>query len=372
MDSKSKRLREIAFSAIKLGCIGFGGIAGMVATIENEVVVRRKWLDSRHFLDVVSVSNIVPGPNAVEIVMLCGKERGGKAGLVLAGLCYIFPAALISLLLGFLYQEYGKLPAIQNFLYGLRPAITAVVVGTVVRSATSTLRSRHLALLALLVLAGSLYGLNEVVLILAAGGLSMLYANKSRLWSAVPVLLLLFSPQPPGGFSQTKLFFIFLKIGAILYGSGFVLFAYMDGALVQNNHWLSRQQLMDAIAVGQITPGPILSSATFAGYLIHGIPGAILATVGIFLPSFLISLLMHKILSTARNNMSLRNFLDGLNVGAIAVIAAVGLRMLSESAANWQLMAILGACLLLVVMAKKLNVLYILLFGSLAGYFLSA
>lgn len=247
MPNRIYQIKEIALTSLKLGSIGFGGIAGMISTIENEVVVKRKWIDNQHFLDIVSTSNIIPGPNAVEIVMHCGKERGGKTGLVIAGICYILPATIITLLLAFVYKTYGEMPVIQGLLYGMRPAITAIVLGTVVRLSQSTFSSKFMVLPALLVLAGALMKINEMILILGAGLLSCLYVYRTKLvLAASPAhLLILALINPVNAFTETRLFLIFLKIGAILYGSGFVLFAYMNEALVQRNHWLTRQQLLD-------------------------------------------------------------------------------------------------------------------------------
>ncbi len=371
-DSKGRRIKEVAFSTFKLGCIGFGGIAGMVATIENEMVVKRKWIDHQHFMDVLSTSYIIPGPNAVEIIMHCGKERAGRLGLVVAGVCYIFPAMVICLLFGYFYQQYSALPDVQGFIFGLRPATTALVVATFIRLSGKTLKGNAtLIILCLVVFAGSLYGLNEVLLILGAGALNYLVTrmrNKAALWSGF-----LFAPALQEGasaFSSLKLFSIFLKIGAVLYGSGYVLFAYMDESLVRRNHWLSRQQLMDAIAVGQITPGPILSSATFAGFLINGLPGGVLATVGIFLPSFFISFFLHRILSSARKSDHLRIFLDGLSAASVSVIAVVGLHLVMSAVANWRSIVILVICLALTLIWKKLSTVYIILLGSIGGYLL--
>lgn len=286
--SKAKRLQEIAASSLKLGTIGFGGIAGMVATIENEMVVRRKWIDHQHFMDVLSTSYIIPGPNAVEVVMHCGKERGGRLGLIVAGVCYILPAMIICLVLGHFYQKYNALPEVQDFMFGLRPAITALVFATVFRLSNKTLKNNNLLiLLCLVVLAGSLYGLNEILLIISAGAIYYaVHRVKRNQNNLAGITFIPFFLQVSPAFSESRFFLIFLKIGAVLYGSGFVLFAYMDESLVRHYHWLNRQQLTDAIAVGQITPGPILSSATFAGYLIGGISGGVIATIGIFLPSF--------------------------------------------------------------------------------------
>ncbi len=371
-ESKAERLKEIAVSCLKLGTIGFGGIAGMVATIENEMVVRRKWIDHQHFMDVLSTSYIIPGPNAVEVVMHCGKERGGRMGLVVAGVCYILPAMLICLVFGFFYRQYSALPKVQQFIFGLRPAITALVISTVFRLSAQTLKNNKvLIVLCLLVFAGSFYGLNEVLLIIGAGIINYFtHASREKLAAFSG---LLFSPlllQVGNRFSDSKLFLIFLKIGAVLYGSGYVLFAYMDESLVRNNHWLSHQQLMDAIAVGQITPGPILSSATFAGYLINGVAGGVTATVGIFLPSFFISFFLHRLLSSARKNQQLRLFLDGLSAASVAVIAVVGVHLFSASMEQWQGTVILAACLALTFLVRKLNTVVLLLAGSLGGFLL--
>lgn len=371
-ESKAKRLSEIAVSCLKLGTIGFGGIAGMVATIENEMVVKRKWIDHQHFMDVLSASYIIPGPNAVEVVMHCGKERGGRLGLVVAGVCYIMPAMAICLLLGYFYQQYSALPNVQDFIFGLRPAITALVIATVYRLSAKTLKNnKTLIALCILVFTGSLLGLSEVLLILAAGAIN--YFLNIRV-NKLPVFAgLLFSPvllQISARFSDTKLFLIFLKIGAVLYGSGYVLFAYMDESLVRNNHWLTRQQLMDSIAVGQITPGPILSSATFAGYLIGGTTGGVIATAGIFLPSFFISFFLHKLLSSARQSQKLRLFLDGLSAASISIIAVVGLHLFTSSVQQWRGSIILAVCLALTLLTRKINTIAIILIGSIGGLLL--
>lgn len=371
-DSKATRLKEIAISGLKLGCIGFGGIAGMVATMEKEMVVRRKWIDHEHFTDVLSASYIIPGPNAVEIIMHCGKERGGRTGLVVAGICYILPAMLICLLFGYCYQQYNSLPAVQNFIFGLRPATTALVIGTVFRLSQQTLKnSKVLILLCLLVFAGSLYGINEVVLIILAGLLNYIIRIPRDKFAAT--IGLLFAPlllQGSSRFSEEKLFLVFLKIGTFLYGSGYVLFAYMDESFVRKNHWLTRQQLTDAIAVGQITPGPILSSATFAGYIIDGTWGGVIATIGIFLPSFFLSFFLHRVLSSARKSHQLRSFLDGISTASVSIIAVVGLHLLTSSVDTWQGAMILTICLAATLLWKKLSTVYIILIGSLGGYLL--
>jgi chromate transporter len=372
VESRTTKLLQIAGSCLKLGTIGFGGIAGMVSTIENEMVVKRKWIDHQHFMDVLSASYIIPGPNAVEVVMHCGKERGGRIGLVIAGICYIFPAMLICLAFGYFYQRYSALPNVQQFIFGIRPATTALVIGTVIRLCKKTLKNKNLLIaICMLVFFGSFYGINEVLLIIGAGIINYLaYSRKNNItiftgWIFAPLLL-----QITTRFSDSKLFFIFLKIGAILYGSGYVLFAYMDESLVRNNHWLTRQQLMDAIAVGQITPGPILSSATFAGYLINGTAGGVIATAAIFLPSFFISFFLHHLLSSARKSQHLRLFLDGLSAASISIIAVVGLHLFSASVEQWQGTVIMALCLGLTLFFKNFNAAFIILIGSIGGFLL--
>lgn len=371
-ESTATKLKEVAFSSLKLGSIGFGGIAGMVATIENEMVIKRKWLDHQHFMDVLSASYIIPGPNAVEIVMHCGKERAGRPGLVVAGICYIFPAMLICLLLGYFYQRYSALPDVQRFIFGLRPATTALVIGTVFRLSAGVLKnSKALILLCFLVFAGALYGMNEVLLILGAGILNYLvHAAKQGMPVFTGALLVPVIQETAGRFSESKLFFIFLKIGAVLYGSGYVLFAYMDESLVRRNHWLTHQQLMDAIAVGQITPGPILSSATFAGYLVNGTTGGLVATAGIFLPSFFISFFLHKLLTSARKSQRLRLFLDGLSAASVSIIAVVGFHLFMSSVQEWREAIILAVCLALTLSWKRLSTVFIILAGSIGGFLL--
>ena len=321
MTEKQVNLYQIGLVCFKLGCIGFGGIAGMVSLIESEVVQKRQWVTREHYLDVVGTANLIPGPNSVEIIMHCAREKGGRAGLVIGGMLYILPAMLICLLWAFLYVRFGQLPSVQPFLYGIRPATIAIIASAVLRLSPGAFRQTHIAFISLLVLIGSLCGLNEVGLLFGAGILGSVYINRSRLFSLLPLPLLFIDS------TSTKLFLVFLKIGAILYGSGYVLFAYMDDGLVQHNHWLTRQQLTDAISVGQIIPGPILSSATFAGYLVNGTWGGVLATIAIFLPSFFIALFLYRLLYFINRHATLRSFLDIVNGASVALIASVALQM---------------------------------------------
>ncbi|HVX50986.1 MAG TPA: chromate efflux transporter, partial [Chitinophagaceae bacterium] len=355
---------EITIVCLKLGCTGFGGIAGMVSLIESEVVSKRGWVTRSEYLDAVSAANLIPGPNSVEIIMHCAHERAGKAGLITGGIVYILPSMFICLLWAILYTKYGHLPAVQPFLYGIGPATAAVIINAVFRLSGSIIRRPHIIVISLLVLAGTLFGINEVALLFAAGAAGALYAGRKKLYSILPLPLLMGNTP-----TLLRLFLIFFKIGAILYGSGYVLFAYLDNALVQRQHWLTAQQLADAVSAGQLTPGPILSSATFAGYLIMGTPGALLATAAIFLPSFFIAFFLNRILRFINSHAVLRNFLDVVNGASVALIASVAIHMLPGVVTHWQTAAIFIASLAALMLAK-VNPGLLILAGGACGYLL--
>lgn len=363
MEERRITLCKIGVVCFKLGCIGFGGIAGMVSLIESEIVVKEKWVTREHYLDVVGTANIIPGSNSVEIIMHCAREKGGRAGLIIGGITYILPAMFICLLWACLYTQYGHLPSVEPFLYGIRPATTAIIASAVFRLSNGLFKRAEILVITALVFVGSLCGLNDVALLFGAGIAGALYLHRKQLmvFFSLPILFL--------DTTSSKLFFLFFKIGAILYGSGYVLFAYMDDALVLRNHFLTRQQLTDAISVGQITPGPILSSATFAGCLINGTWGGVLATVAIFLPSFFISLFLYRLLDFVNKHKLLRSFLDIVNAASIALIAAVAIQMASGFVRQWQSDVILVLAIL-AVLFTKINTVWLIVLGSCIGYFL--
>lgn len=363
MKGRPTTFYEIGFVCFKLGCIGFGGIAGMVSLIEREIVSKRHWLTREHYLDVVGTANIIPGPNSVEIIMHCSREKGGRVGLIIGGVAYILPAMLICLLWAYLYSRYGHLPSVEPFLYGIRPATTAVIASAVFRLSKGMFKRMEIAIITFLVFVGSLCGLNDVALLFGAGVAGTLCLNRRQLmvWFPLPLLFI--------DNTSSKLFLLFFKIGAILYGSGYVLFAYMDDALVQHNHWLTRQQLIDAISVGQVTPGPVLSSATFAGYLINGAWGGVLATIAIFLPSFFISLFLYRLLGFINKHQLLRSFLDVVNAASVALIAAVAIQMIGGFVSHWRSDIVLMLALL-AILFTRINTLWLILLGSGLGYLL--
>lgn len=365
-------LKEVAGLFFKLGCIAFGGPAAHVAMMEEEIVTKRKWMDRQHFLDLMGATNLIPGPNSTEMTMHCGHERAGIPGLFVAGACFIFPAVLITGFLAYLYVEFGSLPAVEPFIFGIKPAVLAIIGGAVLKLGKKALKGWELGILGALVLAASLLGVNEILALLGAGILGAVYfSTKSKLGagtaSFAPFLALQGISSTVSIISATNVFWVFLKVGAVLYGSGYVLFAYLDAELVMNG-WLSRSQLIDAIAAGQFTPGPVLSTATFIGYQIAGWQGALAATAGIFLPSFLFVLILNPWVPKMRQSKVLGFFLDSVNVAAVAVMLAVLFVMSVDTLINWQaaVIAILGA--FFTFGPKKLNAMWVVGGGALLGY----
>lgn len=367
-------LNDIAKLFFKLGIIGFGGPAAHIAMMQNEVVAKRKWLTEQHFLDLIGATNLIPGPNSTEMAIHIGREKGGYKGLIVAGLCFILPAVFITGIFAYLYKHYGQLPEVQPFVYGIKPAIIAIILGAIFPLAKKSLKSTELVIIALLVLAGSLLGINEIYLMFGAGFLALLLAslknNKRNITRSFLPFTLLQVTNPEISATNIKLFVIFLKIGAILYGSGYVLFAFLDTELVSTG-LLTRQQLIDAIAVGQITPGPVFSSVTFIGYQINGFQGAIISTIAIFLPSFVFVALLNPIVKKMRNSILFSAFLDAVNVASVAIIVAICFDMGKDAITDWRTILIAGLSILIAFGYKKLNSAFVVLGGSLAGYLLT-
>ena len=335
MKTKS-RLFDLALLFLKLGTIGFGGPPALIAMMEIEMVQKRQWVKRDYFMDMLAAINLVPGPNAVEMAIYLGYIRAGFPGLLIAGICFLLPATLITLLFAYYYQSFGSLPQAQAILSGITPMIIAIIMTSGYRIGKSALKNPQTIIIAVGCFIAALNGVNGMIVILIAGilGLFFYFINQHNI---TPILILV---PPLIQLKQSlillndrliQLFLYFLKIGAILFGGGYVLFAYINYDIVARYHWLTERQLLDAIAVGQITPGPVSSAATFIGYLIEGLPGAILSTIAIFLPSFLIILLLGKILPRLRKSPIAQSFLDGVNSGVVALILAVGLSLLRNS-----------------------------------------
>ena len=370
--SQQKELQEIAKVFFKLGSIAFGGPAAHIAMMEDEVVRKRKWMTQEHFLDLVGATNIIPGPNSTEMTMHCGHERAGWKGLIVAGFCFIFPAVVITSILAWLYQEYGQLPEVTPFIYGIKPAVIAIIVMASYRLGKKAIKTTELAILGVLTLVACLFGVNEIIALFGTGllGLLLYYIKKDKtnLKSFAPILF--FQILDPSKIGALKIFLTFLKIGAVLYGSGYVLFAFLDTELVANG-WLTRQALIDAVAIGQITPGPVLSTATFIGWQMHGITGAIAATIGIFLPSFLFVLILNPLVSKMRNSKIISAILDAINVAAVALIIAVCIQMGRDTLTDWRSLVIAISSLIIVFSFKNVNSAFIVLGGALIGFLLT-
>lgn len=368
-------LKEIAKLFLKLGIIGFGGPAAHIAMMQDEVVTKRKWLTDQQFLDLIGATNLIPGPNSTEMAIHIGYEKGGWKGLIIAGVCFIFPAVFITGIFAYLYKKYGQLPELQPFIYGIKPAIIAIILAAIFPLAKKSLKSTELILIGLLVLLGSLFNINEMYLMFGAGlcALSLAYIRNmknSTLISFLPLTLLQITNTTLLSTTNTNLFWIFLKIGAILYGSGYVLFAFLDTELVSSG-LLTRQQLIDAIAVGQFTPGPVFSSVTFIGYQINNLSGAIISTIALFLPSFVFVALLKPILNKMRNSKLFSTFLDAVNVASVALIVAVCFDMSKDAITDWRTILIAFLSIAIAFGYKKSNSAFVVLGGSLTGYLLT-
>jgi chromate transporter len=369
----NKPLSELARLFLKLGLIGFGGPAVHIALMEEEVVRKRNWMSSQHFLDLVGATNLIPGPNSTEMTMHIGQERAGWKGLIVAGCCFIFPAVIITAIFAWAYSLYGQLPEVTPFIYGIKPAIIAIILATMIALGKKALKSVTLGIIGIACAAAVLAGVNEILVLFGAGAtgiaLYLVSSKNSKVYGLFPLTLL----QVQFGsleISSWKVFFIFLKVGAILYGSGYVLFAFLDAELV-NRGLLTKQQLTDAIAVGQFTPGPVFSSATFIGWQIGGMADALAATAGIFLPSFLFVAFLNPLIPRLRKSAVMAAFLDTVNIASIAIILSVIIELSREALYDWRTILIAVLSFLFTFYFKKLNTAFIVFGGALAGWLLS-
>jgi len=323
-------LAEVAALFLKLGITAFGGPAAHIAMMHDETVNRRKWLSDREFLDLVGATNLIPGPNSTEMAIHLGYRRAGWQGLVVAGLCFILPSMLIVMALAWTYVQFGSLPQAAWLLYGVKPVMIAIILQALWILGQKTVRSLLPAVLGLLVLLLYFLGVNEILL-LFAGGLFMLAAavfKKGGLKTLIVLPLLTSSGwalpvTASTPFNLPLLFLTFLKIGSVLYGSGYVLLAFLHADFVQRLGWLTDQQLIDAIAIGQVTPGPVFTTATFIGFMLGGGWGAVLATLGIFLPAFIFVAISNPLIPRIRNSTWAGGLLDGVNIASLGLMAAV-------------------------------------------------
>jgi len=385
-----QRLRALALLFLKLGAISFGGPAAHIALMEEEVVRKRQWVTRQQYLDMLGLTNLIPGPNSTEMAISIGFMRAGWAGLLVAGASFIVPAALLTLAMAWAYVRFGSLRLTASLLAGVKPAVIAVIGIAVWRLGKVAVRNVGLAALGGLALA-AFCGKLSPLLILAGGGLLGILAHgfdklrkaassdvghlfagliTVRKWLLKPIVLagLLPTTLAPeaGHVPLARLGWFFLKVGAILYGGGYVLFAFVEQGLVRDHHWLTQQQVLDAIAIGQFTPGPVLSTATFIGYLIGGTRGALIATVAIFLPSFLYVGVLGPILPRVRRSVWMAAFLDSVNVCAVALMAGVTVRLASDALRGWP-MWVIAIVALAVLWTWKINPGWVVLGGGIGG-----
>jgi chromate transporter len=333
--TNSQSLREIAVSFLRLGTTAFGGPAAHIAMMEEEFVRRRGWISHEEFLDMLGATNLIPGPNSTEMAIHIGHQRAGWKGLVVGGVCFIIPAMLIVMVAAWAYVRFGTLPQFQGIMYGIKPVIIAIILQALWRLAPVAMKNGFVAFVGLVALAAAILSVNPLMILLGAG---VIAAAKARIARGHPAELPATMPVPgwPGvvpmlkgagaaivPFTLAGLFLFFLKVGAVLYGSGYVLLAFLQTDLVDRLHWITQSQLLDAVAVGQVTPGPVFTTATFIGYLLGGVTGAVIATIAIFVPGFIFVAVSRPLIPRIRRSMFAGAFLDGVNVGALALLAAV-------------------------------------------------
>jgi chromate transporter len=367
------RLLEVAGLFLKLGTISFGGPAAHIALMEQETVHKRGWLGREHFLDLLAATNLVPGPNATEMAIHIGFVHAGWPGLIAGGVAFILPAFLITLTLSVIYVRLGSLPQGAALFYGINPAVMAVILAATYRLGRTALRDRRAMALSAACLVAALLGVNEAVVLLAAGlaGILLYAAPRWRRWSW---LALGWWPLTVKGLQAAwfddrllRLALFFLKVGALLFGSGMVLFAFIQRDVVTRFGWLTQQQLLDAIAVGQMTPGPVLSSATFIGYLVAGWQGALVSTLAVFAPSFLIVSLIGPWIPRLRRSATAQAFLRGVNAAVVALILSVALALFRSAVVDvWTAVVLLGS--LVALLRFRADTLWLVVGGAAVGF----
>jgi chromate transporter len=367
-------LREIAIEFLRLGFVAFGGPPVHFAMMEERFVRNKKWLSRERFLDLIGAVNLLPGPSSTELTIYLGELRGGFLGLIIAGAGFILPAAVMVVGIAWAYQKFGKLPQVEGLLFGIKPVVVALIIPALWNLGRVALRNFGLAALAVAVVLLAILGLNVITLLIAAGLFWMLLREATTL--AKPIT----SPSATLGaltgvatvsVGILPVFLYFLKIGAVVFGSGYVLLAVLHADLVVRLHWLTDAQLLDAIAVSQATPGPFFTVSTFIGYLLAGWKGAALATVGMFLPAFVFVAITAKFLPRVRKSPLASAFLDGVNAAAVALMAFVAWQFARAALINVAAI-VLALISLLLVFRYKVNSAWLVLGGAVAGIVIQA
>lgn len=360
LDKKEKknRLYEIFKVFFRLGFTAFGGPAAHIGMMDEEVIEKRKWISREKFMDLIGATNLIPGPNSTELAIFLGLERGGPLGLLIAGVSFIFPAMIIILIFAIIYVKFGTIPQVSSILYGIKPVIMAIIIQALYRLGKSVIKNKISVLLALGILGLYFLGITEILLLAISAVLMLIIRSfksiKQRFYSISLIPLSL-------------VFLIFLKIGSVLYGSGYVLLAFLEAEFIEKYGLLTMEQLLDAIAIGQFTPGPVFTTATFIGYILRGIPGAVLATMGIFIPSFLVVLAINPIIPKLRKSKIMSSMLDGVNIGSLVLMTIVSLK-LGQASLKDPVTIVMFILSFLVLMKYKINSAWLIIGGGAIGW----
>jgi len=371
------RLGELALVFLRLGTTAFGGPAAHIAMMEDEVVRRRRWMTREEFLDLLGAANLIPGPNSTELAIHVGHRQGGWAGLLVAGVSFILPAVLIVTAFAWAYVRYGSLPEVAGILYGVKPVIIVIVLQALWSLGKTAVKTKLLAVVGLAGIALTWLGVHELLILAGAGLLVVLvrvvarHDRRSLSVCSISQFAFLLQSTATSTFGLLPLFLFFLKVGAVLYGSGYVLLAFIRADLVERWHWLTETQLLDAIAVGQVTPGPVFTTATFIGYVLGGYQGAIVATLGIFLPAFCFVALSGPLVPRIRRSPAAGAFLDGVNVAALSLMVLVIYQLGRASLVDIKTVLI-GVISGFILFRFRINSAWAVLGGAIVGWILSA
>jgi chromate transporter len=366
-------LWEIARLFLKLGTTAFGGPAAHVAMLQHEVVERRSWLSREEFLDHLGASNLIPGPTSTELVIHVGRKKGGWPGLLVAGICFILPAALMVGVIAWGYVRFGKLPAVSGLLYGVKPVVIAVIVQAMWKLGRTAIKRASLAMVAVVALLLSVMGVGPLWVLVVGAFLAVVVSLDAPRSKA---LLLGLPATAAGGATAVSasgaagfwpILLVFAKIGAMVFGSGYVLLAFLRADLVERLGWITQQQLLDAVAVGQVTPGPVFTTATFLGYLLHGSSGAVAATVGIFLPAFVFVAISAPLIPKIRSSRIAGAALDGINVASLALMAVVAWQLAQSALVDSTTVAVAAVSALALFVYPRLNSAWLIAGAGLLG-----
>jgi chromate transporter len=371
-------LAELALVFLKLGTTAFGGPASHIAMMEDEFVRKRHWITEAEFLDRLAAASLIPGPSSTEVAIFIGQAKRGWAGLVVGGCCFIIPAAILVTLIAAVYARFGSLPQVEGVLYGIKPAVIAIILQALWNLARTAIKNKLLAVIGMLAVVLNGLGVSPLIVLavagIASGEVAWFTMQRKVSLAAIPPIgrfgLLLGTAAVAVPVSMLRLFLSFLKIGAIVFGSGYVLLAFLRTEFIERLHWLTEKQLIDAVAIGQFTPGPVFTTATFIGYLVAGIPGAFLATLGIFLPGFALVALSGRLLPKLRRSVWAAATLDGVVVGSLALMAVVAWQLGRAAIVDWRTFTILIASSI-VVLRFRVNSAWVIAGAGMIGWLLS-